>query len=139
MDKYDIAIIGGGILGTTISYWISSLYDCKICLIDKEPEVSMHASSRNTAVVHSPFYLNPDTKKILAKSALISYDMWEKIAKEKKVPWKKTGVFEIGFDEKQHKTLQEYMDWGIKNGLQEDLKTLDYLYSWNKKLKIDEK
>jgi len=126
MAKFDIAIIGAGILGTTISYWISSLYDCKICLIDKEPEVAMHASSRNTGVVHSPFYLNPDTKKILAKSATISYNMWEKVAKERNIPWKKTGVFEIGFNETQHKTLEEYMKWGIQNGLQEnDLEILD--------------
>jgi len=63
MSKYDIAIIGGGILGTSISYWISSLYDVNLCVIDKESDVAMHASSRNTAVVHSPFYLNPKTKK----------------------------------------------------------------------------
>ena len=126
MSKFDIAIIGGGILGTTISYWISSQYDCKICLIDKEEKVAMHASSRNTAVVHSPFYLNPDTKKVLAKSALISYDMWENLAKEKNIPWKNTGVLEIGFNEDQHKTLEEYMKWGIQNGLEEnDLELLD--------------
>ena len=126
MAKFDIAIIGGGILGTTISYWLSSLYDCKICLIDKEPEVAMHASSRNTGVIHSPFYLNPDTKKILAKSALISYDMWKKLADETNVPWKKTGVLEVGFNDEQHKTLEEYMRWGAKNGIQEgDLEILD--------------
>jgi len=79
MSRYDIAIIGGGILGTTISYWISSLYDVNLCVIEKEPNVAMHASSRNTAVVHSPFYLDPKTKKVLARSALISYDMWEKL------------------------------------------------------------
>ncbi len=92
MDKFDVAIIGGGILGTTISYWISSLYDLKICVIEKESDVAMHASSRNTGVVHSPFYLNPKTKKVLAKSALISYEMWEKLAKKTNVPWKKTVV-----------------------------------------------
>jgi len=126
MAKFDIAIIGGGILGTTISYWISSLYDCKICLIDKESEVAMHASSRNTGVVHSPFYLDPNTKKVLAKSAFISYDMWEKVAKERNIPWSKTGVLEIGFNEDQHKTLEEFMEWGVQNGLQEnDLELLD--------------
>jgi len=35
MQKYDIAIIGGGVLGTTISYWLSTLYDLKICLMKK--------------------------------------------------------------------------------------------------------
>jgi len=122
---FDVIIIGGGILGTTISYWISDLYDLKICVIEKESQVAMHASSRNTGVVHSPFYLNPDSKKILAKSALISYNMWENLAKESGIPWKKTGVFELALDEKQHESLKDYMKWGIKNGLlEEDLELL---------------
>jgi L-2-hydroxyglutarate oxidase len=126
LSKYDIAIIGGGILGTTISYWLSLLYDLKICVIEKEQDVAMHASSRNTGVVHSPFYLNPDTKKVLAKSTIVSYEMWKKLAKDRDIPWKNTGVFEIGFDEKQHKSLEEYMRWGQRNGIPEgDLELLD--------------
>jgi Predicted dehydrogenase len=126
MSKYDIAIIGGGILGTSISYWISSLYDVNLCVIEKESDVAMHASSRNTAVVHSPFYLNPKTKKVLAKSALISYEMWEKLAKQVNVPWSKTGVLEIAHNEEQHKSLEEYMQWGIENGIpSKDLELLD--------------
>jgi L-2-hydroxyglutarate oxidase len=126
MSRYDIAIIGGGILGTSISYWISSLYDVNMCVIEKESNVAMHASSRNTAVVHSPFYLNPKTKKVLAKSALISYEMWEKLAKKANVPWKKTGVLELALNENQHKSLEEFMQWGDKNGIpSKDLELLD--------------
>ena len=40
LKKFDIAILGGGILGTTISYWISSLYDSSVCVIDKESTVA---------------------------------------------------------------------------------------------------
>lgn len=125
MNKFDVAIIGSGILGTSISYWISALYDLKICVIEKESDVAMHASSRNTGVVHSPFYLNPTTKKILAKSALISYDMWENLAMKRGIPWKKTGVLELALDEDQHKSLEDYMKWGVENGLSEqDLELL---------------
>lgn len=126
MSRYDIAIIGGGILGSSISYWLSSLYDVNLCVIEKEPSVAMHASSRNTGVVHSPFYLNPKTKKVLAKSALISYEMWEKLAKEANVPWNKTGVLELALNEDQHKSLEEYMQWGDENGIpSDDLELLD--------------
>ena len=51
MQKYDIAIIGGGILGTTISYWLSVLYDLKICIIEKESDVALHSSTRNSGVI----------------------------------------------------------------------------------------
>ena len=64
MQKYDIAIIGGGVLGTTISYWLSTLYDQKICLIEKESDVALHSSTRNSGVIHYPFYLNPQQKRI---------------------------------------------------------------------------
>jgi L-2-hydroxyglutarate oxidase len=126
MQKFDFAIIGGGILGTTISYWLSSLYDMRICVVEKENNVAKHASGRNTGVIHSPFYLNPETKKILAKSAMISYPMWENLAKERNLPWLKTGVFEIALNETQHKSLEEYMKWGTINGIpEEDLEMLD--------------
>lgn len=121
-----MAIIGGGILGGSIAYWISALYDLKICVIEKEEQVSMHASSRNTGVVHSPFYLNPKTKGVLAKSAIISYPMWEKLAKDRNVPWEKTGVYEIGFNDEQHKSLEEFIEWGDINGIpKSDLELLD--------------
>ena len=126
MLQCDVAIIGGGILGVNISHWISSLYDLDLCVIEKEPDVALHASSRNTGVLHSPFYLDPKTKKILAKSALISYDMWKELANKKNVPWNKTGVLELALNDQQHKSLEEYLQWGDANGIPaEDLELLE--------------
>ena len=94
-----MAIIGGGILGTVLSYWISSLTKKKVCLIEKEPEVAMHASSRNTGVVHTPFYLDPQKKKKIAKAALLSHQLWQAFAKKHDVPWMDTGTIEIALEE----------------------------------------
>jgi L-2-hydroxyglutarate oxidase len=120
MKKYDIAIIGGGILGTTISYWISNLYDSSVCVIDKEPDVAKHTSGRNTGVVHTPFYLDPEKKKIFAKSAHISHDLWKTLAVQTQSPWMEIGTIEVAIDELQHKTLEKYQKWGIENGVNED-------------------
>ncbi len=121
-----MAIIGGGILGTSISYWLSGLYDIKTCVIEKESEVAIHASSRNTGVVHSPFYLDPQKKKILAKSAFLSYDLWKSFAEKRGLGWKMVGTLEVALDEDQHKSLEKYMTWGIQNGISEnDLELLD--------------
>jgi len=126
LTKYDVAIIGGGILGTSISYWLSTLFDIQVCVIDKESDVGMHASSRNTGVVHSPFYLDPQKKKILAKSAFLSYDLWKTFAEKNELPWKIVGTLEIALNEDQHKILEKYMEWGVNNGIpQSDLELLD--------------
>ena len=99
MQKYDIAIIGGGILGTTISYWLSTLYDLKICVIEKECDVALHSSTRNSGVIHYPFYINSKQKKNFAKAAFLSHEMWKSLANEKKIPWVQGGTIEIALDE----------------------------------------
>jgi len=126
MQKYDIAIIGGGVLGTTISYWLSTLYDLKVCVVEKEPDVAMHSSTRNSGVIHYPFYLNPKQKKNFARAAFLSHDMWKVLAREKNIPWVQGGTIEIALDEEQHKTLERYMVLGKENGLtEEDISILD--------------
>ena len=120
MKKFDIAIIGGGILGTTISYWISNLYDSSVCVIEKESDVAKHTSGRNTGVVHTPFYLNPEKKKIFAKSAHVSHDLWKTLATNTMSPWNEIGTIEVALDETQHKTLEKYHKWGIQNGVSEN-------------------
>jgi len=126
MKKYDVAIIGGGILGTTISYWLSVLYDLKICIVEKESDVALHSSTRNSGVIHYPFYLNPKQKKNFAKAAFLSHDMWKVLANEKNIPWVQGGTIEIALDEEQHKTLERYMVLGKENGLtEEDISILD--------------
>jgi len=126
MQKYDIAIIGGGVLGTTISYWLSTLYDLKICLIEKEHDVALHSSTRNSGVIHYPFYIDPKKKKNFARAAFLSHDMWKVLASEKNIPWVQGGTIEIALDEEQHKTLERYMVLGKENGLtEEDISILD--------------
>ena len=126
MREYDIAIIGGGVLGNTISYWLSTLYDLKICVIDKEHDVAIHSSTRNSGVIHYPFYLNSKVKKNFTRAAFLSHGMWKVLAEEKKIPWVQGGTIEIALDEEQHKTLEKYMVWGKENGLtEEEISILD--------------
>ena len=120
MKQYDIAIIGAGILGTTISYWLSTLYDIKVCVIEKEAKVAMHTSSRNTGVVHSPFYLDPKKRRTSAISSLISHDLWEILAKKKNLPWMEVGTIEVAIEKEQHKSLEKYLKWGEQNGIPEE-------------------
>lgn len=116
-----MAIIGGGLLGVSVSYWLSSLYDgINVIVIEKESEVGMHTSSRNTGVLHSPFYLDPEKKSRLAKAAFLSHEMWETFAEKHGLPWKMVGTLEVALDENQHKILEKYLKWGSKNGISDD-------------------
>ncbi|HMD78451.1 MAG TPA: FAD-dependent oxidoreductase [Nitrososphaerales archaeon] len=115
--RADILVVGAGILGATIAYWISRLYDCDIVLVDKERRVGAHASTRNTGVLHRPFYLNPKSKRTFARAAAISYPMWKALAKEATLPWLPIGTLSVAVSDEQVATLQSYREWGQENGM----------------------
>ncbi|MBA3750138.1 MAG: FAD-dependent oxidoreductase [Nitrosopumilus sp.] len=113
----NIVIIGAGILGTALSYIISSLSDAKIILIEQENKVGFHASSRNTGKVHAPFIYDPEKKKVLAKAALFGYEFWKEYCKIKKISFKEDGIIEVATNDKGTKTIYKHLEWGINNGL----------------------
>jgi (S)-2-hydroxyglutarate dehydrogenase len=120
-SDYDVAVIGGGILGVSISYWLSDLFeDCSIALIERESKVAMHTSSRNTGMIHRPFYLNPEKKRIFARASQKSYYLWRGLASEYDLTWKPVGTLEIALDEQQVKTLDHYKEWASQNGMNDD-------------------
>ncbi len=116
----DVAIIGGGILGTSLSYFLAHLNPEKsIVIVERERGVAMHASSRNTGKVHAPYLYNPETKGIFARAAYAGFDMWKTYAGIRNLPFREDGVIEVSRDERGNKMLEKYMQWGMANGLDE--------------------
>jgi L-2-hydroxyglutarate oxidase len=117
--EVDVLIAGAGILGVTIAYWLSSLYDCRVLLVDREEGAGAHASTRNTGVIHRPFYLNPDTKKAFAKAAGLSYPLWRDLAARDGLPWTPLGTLEVAVRDDDVRHLEEHMKWAERNGIPE--------------------
>lgn len=60
----DFLIIGGGIIGITISLELRSRYpEAEIVLLEKEEKTGQHASGRNSGVLHAGFYYSADSYK----------------------------------------------------------------------------
>ena len=127
MKRYDVAIVGGGILGAAISYFMAFLNPgADIVLIEREREAACHASGRNTGKVHAPYLYDPDKKGLFARAALAGYSMWREYAHTKELPFRDDGVIEVALDSGQAVTLEKYRRWGIRNGLGEgDMTMLD--------------
>ena len=58
--QYDIAIVGGGIIGLATAYKLQ-LYSptLDIIIIEKETELAFHQTGRNSGVLHSGLYYKP--------------------------------------------------------------------------------
>ncbi|MGI0037086.1 MAG: NAD(P)/FAD-dependent oxidoreductase, partial [Nitrososphaera sp.] len=128
MAGYRVAVIGGGVLGTSIAYFLSGHASdpSSIVLIEQEQNIGQHTSSRNTGKVHAPFLYDPVAKKTFAKAAALGYEMWMKFAARKNLAFKRDGVLEVALDDRGTARLHKYMQWGEANGLeQNELQLLD--------------
>jgi L-2-hydroxyglutarate oxidase len=125
-DNYDVTVIGGGILGCAIAYFLSIVTESSIIVIEQEKNVGLHTSSRNTGKVHAPLYYNPDKKSSTALYALKGFDMLKRYCNLHKLPFKEDGVIEVAINERQIDTLHKHVQWAHKNGLKnEDVKFLN--------------
>jgi len=120
MEPWDVTIVGGGILGTSFAYWLANRYGGRIAVLEKELQVAMHTSRRNTGVVHRPFYLDPVGRKVFAQSSQVAYGMWKAFAAQRGLPWLPVGTFEVATRSDQVSRLEKYRDWGLANGMGED-------------------
>ena len=126
-DNFNLIIIGGGILGTSLAYFLSFLNKSKkIAVIEQEHNVAHHTSGRNTGKVHAPYLYNPEKKKLFANAAFHGYEMWREYSKLENLPFKEDGVIEVALDEKGIKVLEKYLKWGKQNGLEKkDIELID--------------
>ena len=114
-----VAIIGGGVLGVSIAYFLSAHAKNpeSVVLLEQEKNIAHHSSSRNTGKVHAPFLYDPIKKKTFAKAAALGYEMWEKYSSHKRMQFKHDGVLEVALNDKGIDRLYKYLEWGMANGL----------------------
>ena len=66
MPKSDLIIIGGGIVGLATAYQFSKFFPrFKITLLEKESNLAMHQTGRNSGVLHTGIYYNPGSMKAI--------------------------------------------------------------------------
>ena len=120
MDTWDVAVVGGGILGTSLGYWLAARYDGRIAVIEREKTVAEHTSRRNTGVVHRPFYLHPEKRRIFARAAQVSHGLWKNYAAAKGLPFDEVGTYEVALDDAGMDVLGTYTEWAVQNGMRAD-------------------
>jgi len=62
--RSDFLIIGGGVIGLNIARRLRRTFpDASVPLLEKEADCGLHASGRNSGVLHAGFYYPPDSLK----------------------------------------------------------------------------
>lgn len=111
---FDVAVIGAGAVGSAIARELTR-YKLKIALIEKNPDVCFETSGRNSGVVHAGFNNRPGT--LMANFCVKGNRMFEAIAKELDVPFKRTGKLVVGFTDDDRERLNAMKQTGEENGV----------------------
>jgi (S)-2-hydroxyglutarate dehydrogenase len=114
--KYDIVVIGGGIVGlATALQLIQKRPSLKIALLEKEDWVAKHQTGNNSGVIHSGIYYKPGSLK--ATNCLRGYQLLVDFCRENNVPFELCGKIIVASNESEIPLLQNIYQRGIDNGL----------------------
>src|SRR5713101_5935038 len=60
---YDVAIIGGGIVGLATALALTERFRLSLVVLEAEDHLAAHQSGHNSGVIHSGLYYKPGTLK----------------------------------------------------------------------------
>ena len=118
---YDVAIIGAGVVGSSLAYYLSQ-YDISILMLEASNDVSNGTSKANTAIIHAGY--DPRVGTLMAKynveGSLIMKDLCTKLD----VPYINNGAMVLAFSDEELEHVNKLYQRGIDNGVK-DLSVLN--------------
>jgi L-2-hydroxyglutarate oxidase len=114
---YDIAIIGGGIVGAATFYKMQSKYPTlNIVLIEKMDILADHQTGHNSGVIHSGLYYKPGSLK--AKNCIEGRHELVAFAKEHGIPHDICGKVVVATDPAELPHMEKIFQTGLENKIE---------------------
>ena len=102
-EPYDVAIVGAGVVGCGLAYWLSQ-YELRVLLVDRLHDVGEGTSKANSAIIHTGYDAKPGTleSKLLRKAAAD----WPDLAARLKIPLNPIGGIMMAVTDEQERQLE---------------------------------
>lgn len=112
---YDIAIIGGGILGLATAMELSGTGGHSVVVVEAEDRVAPHQTGNNSGVVHSGLYYKPGSLK--ATNCTIGREQLYDFCDRNDIPYERCGKLVVATREEELPLLEKLEERGRANGL----------------------
>ncbi len=113
---FDIAIIGGGIVGMAAALSLTRHYELSLVVVEAEDRLASHQTGNNSGVIHSGLYYKPGSQK--ARNCVHGREAMYRFCQEHAVPHDRCGKVVVAVEEKELPALEELGRRGVANGLQ---------------------
>jgi L-2-hydroxyglutarate oxidase len=114
--KYDVIVIGGGIVGLATAYQtLLKRPGLKVLLLEKESKLAAHQTGNNSGVVHSGLYYKPGSLK--ATNCINGYKMLLDFCDQEGIEYDLCGKVVVATNETQKPLLENLYQRGLQNGL----------------------
>jgi (S)-2-hydroxyglutarate dehydrogenase len=114
--KYDVIVIGGGIVGLATAYNILQKRPAtRLLLIEKEESLAAHQTGNNSGVIHSGIYYRPGSLK--AVNCIGGYHKLIQFCDQEDIPYELCGKIIVATREEHLKNLNMLFERGTQNGL----------------------
>jgi (S)-2-hydroxyglutarate dehydrogenase len=114
--RYDVIIIGGGIVGLATALNIKiAKPNTRILLIEKENQLAAHQTGHNSGVIHSGLYYKPGSLKAI--NCINGYDILLDFCNKNEVKYELCGKIVVATHQDQISMLEGLFQRGIENGL----------------------
>ncbi len=116
MNKpYDVAIIGGGIVGVATAMALTQRFRIALIVLEAESTLAAHQTGNNSGVIHSGLYYKPGSLK--AKNCLTGRDALYRFCRDHSVPCEQCGKLVVATRASELPALDELERRGNANGL----------------------
>ena len=117
----DVVIVGAGVVGLAVGIsLLQERYNLKVIIAEKEKTFAMHASGRNSGVLHAGFYYSPDSLK--AKFCREGNAELRVLAKKYDIPVRDVGKVVVTRNPDEIDRLEILYKRGITNGVELELR-----------------
>ena len=115
-QRYDLAIIGGGIVGLAVGMELLMRYPAlRLVILEKERELAQHQTGHNSGVIHSGIYYTPGSLKartcVKGKVKLIEF------CHKHGIPYEQCGKVIVATYEEELPRLEQLYERGLANGV----------------------
>ncbi|MDF2499725.1 MAG: dependent oxidoreductase [Anaerosporomusa subterranea] len=112
---YDVCIIGAGVVGMNIARELSR-YKLRVCVLEKEADVSCGCSKANSGIVHGGYSDEPGTLK--AELCVAGNRLYRQLDAELCFGYRQTGSMVLAFRQDDITKLEKLYEQGRQNGVQ---------------------